>query len=787
MARKSKKSKGLPSTVGQNLDTELLENAFTSVNLSSTAIKPENRSKRRTRGAEEDSHDGGRSTTLPGYEDMPRSFEKGKRSRKERPGRLPIKTMDGAVKQVDVTPAEDSEDSQDSEDEEPFAGFSDNDKEGEIQDDVDAAQAGEEAGQSYKPLSKAAQRQQILEAKEELAQIALTLSEDPEENIHLLRRLREISYSRLPTIQKLALGTQLAVFKNIIPGYRIRPLTEEEQSAKVTKDVKKLRSYEQALVSAYQQYVEMLAALARGIPPAPLNKASRNHLPAPIPTAELAHLAITCASSLALSIPHFNFRTDLLRILVDKLSKRHVDSSHTKAREAVEELFRTDEDGNASLDAVRLLVRMFKAKHFRVHESVLNTFLSLRLLSELDVKASTDKVDRRGTPTNEENTGKKRKRGGDDSKKAFKTKRARKLEREQNAVLKELKEADAVVSHEEKEKMQSEILKMVFSVYFRILKDKPQGGLMAATLEGLAKFAHLINIDFFTTLLTALKELILDSSALSSPYFPPFTTTSTSQSDISSTLLHLQQSQPTREALLCTATAFALLSGQTSGASSNKPLVPLDLTFFASRLYTLLLPLALNPDLELNHKSLRLPEPSPYPSQQQPSSSPHPSDTSTIKKVGKESKNVNLSTQSALLLRSLSSLLTPPHPPRPTPSRASAFTKRLLTFCLAAPEKTNIATLGLLKDAERKNRGPTGGAEELEERKGDGGEKGGRSGEEIEGIEERCNGLRATAWEVDLLRRHYSPKVRGAVEEVVGGMGEVTTEGGGGGGGRGRR
>lgn len=82
--------------------------------------------------------------------------------------------------------------------------------------------------------------------------------------VGLLRRLREISEDRNITIQKLALATQLAVYKDIIPGYRIRPLTDEEQKAKVTKEVKKLRGFEQSLVSNYQAYVEALAKISRG-------------------------------------------------------------------------------------------------------------------------------------------------------------------------------------------------------------------------------------------------------------------------------------------------------------------------------------------------------------------------------------------------------------------------------------------------------------------------------------------------------------------------------------------
>lgn len=796
MGRKSsKKDKGLPASVGKfDINAGLQANAFTQVK-----TKSRSEGKRQlpvwTRNNDTESdHDETDDEGQGGYESMPRSFEKSQKKKE----RLPIKTREGLIRHVeaDLEQKEEEEAGQE-EGSRESEGEDEMERVGGDDDEANSEEEDKEDDESKKPLpTKAEQRQQILEAKEELAQIGLSLNEDPEENSHLFRRLRELSYSRLPTIKKLSLATQLSVYKSVIPGYRIRPLTAEEQTAKVTKEVRKLRTYEQALVHSYQQYVEHLSLLSRGgVPKSPNSKTPPR--PRTKLDLDLAHLAVTCASSLLHSVPHFNFRTDLLKILIDRLSKRTIDLTHIKARQTIEELFRTDEDGTASLDAVQLLVKMFKARRYNIHESVLNTFLFLRLLTELDVKASQDRVDK---PTLDSSSdpnanSKKRKRGGD-PKKAFKTKRQKKLEREQSTVLAELKEADAIVSSEEREKMQSETLKLVFSAYFQVLKDRPEGNnLMAATLEGLAKFSHLINIDFFTTLLAALKELIQDAAALASPYFPSMSSQNSSANS---------QSQTTRESLLCITTAFALLSGQQSTVTSNPstssaPVVPLDLTFFTSHLFTLLSPLSLNPDLEYNHKSLRLPDPS----------LPHRPSTQISK--------VNLSTQTSLLIRSLTSVLTPPHPPRPPPSRAAAFTKRLLTFSLLAPEKSSIASLGIIAETARKNRGPAGSAVKnvfrLGEKVGDGryrcylpeeAEDEGGEGQGLKeldeewllGVEERVNPLAGSAWEVALLGRHYSPKVRGAVEEVVRGVGgggggsargqkEKSGDGGGGGGGEG--
>ena len=494
-SKSKKKGKGRPKTVGQNLDAVLQTHAFiTNVQL--------NKSRRRPRKDDEepgtDSHDEGEHELRQiGYEETLRSFEKGKQTKKK--DRLPLKTREGIIQHVEA----ESEEEEEEEERQDEGSGSEGERGSDSEHGGNKENETEDEEEEQKPPSKAVQRQQILEAKEELAHIALTLNEGPEENVrhplrcptppwllttpvqqvHLLRRLREISQSRNPTVKKLALATQLSVYKSIIPGYRIRPLSAEEQSAKVTKEVKKLRGYEQSLVHSYQQYVETLAKLSRGRKqPKAGNTPARTE--ANKADLEIAHIAVTCAAGLVLGVPHFNFRTELLKILIDTLSKRSVNTAHQKARKALEELFRTDEDGTASLDSVQQLVKMFKTKHYRIHESVLNTFLHLRLLSELDAKASDERVDRKDN--GEESVGKKRKRG-DDPKKAFKTKRQKKMEKEANAAMKDLKEADAVVSHEERERMQSETLKLVFGVYFRILKERPEGNLMGATLEGLAR------------------------------------------------------------------------------------------------------------------------------------------------------------------------------------------------------------------------------------------------------------------------------------------------------------
>jgi hypothetical protein len=65
-------------------------------------------------------------------------------------------------------------------------------------------------------------------------------------------------------IRKLALLSQLAVFKDVIPGYRIRPLTDKEKAEKVSQLVARTREWEQGLVQVYQSYLRSLEAELKG-------------------------------------------------------------------------------------------------------------------------------------------------------------------------------------------------------------------------------------------------------------------------------------------------------------------------------------------------------------------------------------------------------------------------------------------------------------------------------------------------------------------------------------------
>ncbi|CAI8583203.1 unnamed protein product [Vicia faba] len=176
-------------------------------------------------------------------------------------------------------------------------------KEGKKQDKVVAKEEVEEAPQAA-ALAEVEEDLKVEEAFESkkfrLAELGNALLTDPESNIKGLKDMVQLSKDNDRTIVKLGLLSLLAVFRDIIPGYRIRLPTEKELEMKVSKTIRKMRFYESTLLSAYKAYLQRLIALEKQ------------------PLFQL--VAVRCICSLLESNPHFNYRETLLDATVRNIS-----------------------------------------------------------------------------------------------------------------------------------------------------------------------------------------------------------------------------------------------------------------------------------------------------------------------------------------------------------------------------------------------------------------------------------------------------------------------------------
>lgn len=251
---------------------------------------------------------------------------------------------------------------------------------------------------------------------------------------------------------------------------------------------------------------------------------------------------------------------------------------------------------------------MIKERRFNVHPQVLSCLLHLRLKTELGVRASHSKSDR-NTSAKMMSSGRaaSKRAKGKTTDEPHLTKKMKKTLKEKKEIAKEFRETEAEIDKEERavtvsqvsfrlsvlnifSPQHTETLKLLFALYFRILKNSRPTPLLPAVLNGISKFAHLVNIDFFEDLMQVLKDLISQAHHTSHP-------TDELSNDI----------KAIRHRLSCIVTAFELLSGQgalvpllliiiaqlmTIGEALN-----IDLTDFISSLHAIILPLSFMDDI----------------------------------------------------------------------------------------------------------------------------------------------------------------------------------------------
>ncbi|KAF6154100.1 hypothetical protein GIB67_008110 [Kingdonia uniflora] len=184
--------------------------------------------------------------------------------------------------------------------------------------------------------------------KNKLTELGMSLLADPEANIKSLKEIVEISKDEDRDIVKLRLLSLLAVFKDIIPSYRIRLPTEKELQMNVSKAVKKTQFYESTLLTTYKVYLQRLIAFEK--------------------KSSFQHVYVRCICTLLEAVPHFNFRGNLLAVVVNNISSTD-DVIRKLCCSTLRSLFTNEakHGGEATLEAVQLI-----AEHVKVHDCQLH-------------------------------------------------------------------------------------------------------------------------------------------------------------------------------------------------------------------------------------------------------------------------------------------------------------------------------------------------------------------------------------------------------------------------------
>lgn len=394
---------------------------------------------------------------------------------------LPIKTKDGVKERhIEVSDEEEEDD-----DETEAAGP----VEAEAEDIEDAVVPGEQVS----VVEIYARRKELLnERKIQIGSLATNFLEVPEERIINLEKLLKLVDGDEPesiqhSVHRLAAASVLEVLKDVTPGYRI---FHQDTGEKLKKDTLKLHKYESGLLKCYKGFLLKLEKRINMFKKSGTDKKSALEI-------KQAEFFLSCMCELLVAHPHFNFANNILHAVCPVLTSTHT-AARTTVKNAVEEVFKGDKRGEISLEATRLINHLVKSRKHNVRTEVVDVLRSLRIKNvnldkEKDEEMNVKKKEARKQKLLEKNNISRQEK-----------KRKKKLE----LLEKELLEAKGEEGKKVKEKFFTEATKVVFTIYFRILKSFPRSNLMGSVLEGLSKFAHVINYSFFSDLISVFQSLL---------------------------------------------------------------------------------------------------------------------------------------------------------------------------------------------------------------------------------------------------------------------------------------
>ena len=302
----------------------------------------------------------------------------------------------------------------------------------------------------------------------------------------LLKMMEEKKPENYVTIQKLVSASLLEIFKDILPSYNI--VVIENHDVKLKKDTFQLQKQESLILKYYKQYLRKLEKMAN------ILRKKQNGRYLKKEEINLGIFAVNCMCDLIISKPYFNFSLNIVSFLVPFLNSKYEKIRKTVAL-CFQQIFAKDKRGEFSLTAVRHINQYIKLHKNIVYSEIIIILESLRI-GDINPKKDDDQENKYKKLVNH------RKRI------LALSKKERKKKNKLKEIEKEMLETKAEESTRNVHKTFTEIINTVFMMYFRILKNSSNCEVLSACLEGLSKFSHCINIDFYQDLLNILDNLI---------------------------------------------------------------------------------------------------------------------------------------------------------------------------------------------------------------------------------------------------------------------------------------
>ncbi|XP_068235413.1 nucleolar complex protein 3 homolog isoform X2 [Palaemon carinicauda] len=326
--------------------------------------------------------------------------------------------------------------------------------------------------------------------------LAVNFLEVPQDRLHCLSNLIHILEENDPsityTVRKYAVISLLEVFHKTLPSYHYEP---HDLTQKLKKETKEQYLYENFLLKSYQTFLKELERF--------LKEYADNKKKTP-PAKKLALVSLKTMGELLIKHNYFAYTNNIIAALVPYLNSKD-DEMCSMIVNYFHTLFKADIKGDVSLEAVKRIDHYIRKRTFHVREEMMSVLLSLRIknVKSLDEELEGKNIAKKKLTHTEKLMRKlmEERKPKKSNKEAKKFRKFRKLEEQR-------KEHKMKRDEEVRSAQHTQIVEIVFGLYFHILKRRPNNKLNGIVLEGLAKFSHLVNVEFFSDLLNVLGGLM---------------------------------------------------------------------------------------------------------------------------------------------------------------------------------------------------------------------------------------------------------------------------------------
>lgn len=263
-----------------------------------------------------------------------------------------------------------------------------------------------------------------------------------------------------------SLNREVDIFVEIIPSYRIST-KEEDGEVRKKKEVYQVERLEREMLSQYEHFLQLLRKLQRKQHP------------------EQQALGSRLCAKLVGTATEFNHADQLLSLAVTYANSKSVRVSQP-CMKALSELMDGQMIGETTEHVVAAILNIVRQEQYAMNPKILNALLHIRVAM----------IDMHRRDLTEEKA------------------KNKKMKKEDKELARQMQKAKARQDRSEIAAKQTRILHRMFVIYLRVIQSSKtcskthQTKLLAPALEGLVKFAPLVNVDLHQQLMTALKELL---------------------------------------------------------------------------------------------------------------------------------------------------------------------------------------------------------------------------------------------------------------------------------------